>query len=685
LLSVAIPGAAVAADPGEQLLLERANFWRQQHRLDLAGDILNKILSQNPTQPDALYAHGSLALEQGRPGEATQYFDRLRQLAPSNPRAAELVGSLAQNGQPPAPSANAPLAVTITPPSVPAPVAPAPVAVTSAPAATVAAPLAPSTAVASAPTTPPPAASAPRPSAEFAVASADSDDLIPSTPSAPAKSPAPSPRTVASLTTGGPARPQQVASLSPTTVSDALPTPAISGTAMTAGSNDLGGAAKQVQVAQIEVMPPGPIGGYQLPANVTPYSPSDTLEMDIDRDLIVLESQANPMLVAGVGFRYHDGASGTGQLFEFGTPVEASFSPWYTGTMRFAVLPVWLDSGSLSTNSLSQFGTNPVPFGAGTALGSAGSQNAYGVGLLGGYAYGDFSGQFGTSPLGFPVTNLVGSAAYTPKFFNDTLSVRFEGLRQPVTDSLLSYAGTKANLSAANAVAPGLFGSNPIWGGVVKTGGHVTAFYDDQMYGAYGGAGLASLTGQNVAENSQLDALLGAYFRPWKTDNWAIRVGVSGYYTSFNKNLGFFTFGQGGYFSPAGEESLTFPVEFTGHAGPWSWLASVALGVQHINEDSSLVFPNNPAAQATLVRLGTTTSFAGGSSTGLGVALQGQIEYAIDNTTTVGAAGSFNNGNSYNEVIGKLYLRKTFDWFAPVATKNDPVSIAQRDLPQSHL
>ena len=72
-------------------------------------------------------------------------------------------------------------------------------------------------------------------------------------------------------------------------------------------------------------------------------------------------------------------------------------------------------------------------------------------------------------------------------------------------------------------------------------------------------------------------------------------------------------------------------------------------------------------------------------STGFGYNFKGQVEYAIEPTLSVGAAGSFNNGNAYQEGIVQLYLRKTFDWFAPVAIKNDPESIAARDMPMSHL
>jgi hypothetical protein len=46
---------------------------------------------------------------------------------------------------------------------------------------------------------------------------------------------------------------------------------------------------------------------------------------------------------------------------------------------------------------------------------------------------------------------------------------------------------------------------------------------------------------------------------------------------------------------------------------------------------------------------------------------------------------SFDNGNNYNEVIAKLYLRKTFDWFSPTSASTDASAIAKRDQPQSHL
>jgi hypothetical protein len=82
---------------------------------------------------------------------------------------------------------------------------------------------------------------------------------------------------------------------------------------------------------------------------------------------------------------------------------------------------------------------------------------------------------------------------------------------------------------------------------------------------------------------------------------------------------------------------------------------------------------------------GSATTSALHSGVGVGFNIKGQVEYAVDKSLALGVAGSINNGNNYNDGIVQLYLRKTFDWFAPVAFKNDPASIAARDMPASRL
>ncbi len=651
LLSVgASSGASLAADPGMQILLERADFWQSQQRFDLAAQMVGKVLALDPAQPDALYRAGLLARQRGDTAAAQGYLDRLRQVAPRDPRVSALTG-LAVEGS----SSAAPVAVVRAKPTSATIVEPArPAAV-------------PDSSKASARVVP-----------DLVPVSADSDDLTAAS-RAVAPRAAPSPRLAAQADDADVTPNRQLAALVVTTISDGDTGP-VSAVPASGGN---GAAARTVQLAQLELMPPLPVGGYQRPIG-TPYSPDDTLEMDIDRSLVRIQAETNPTAIAGLGIRAHDGTSGLNQLTELGGTFEASFSPWLLGTARLTVLPVYLDAGTLGSGNLAQFGANPILAANGLPLVAAGGQHAGGVGILGGYSFGDLSAQLGTSPLGFPVTNLVGNVAYAPKFYDNTLTVRLEAIRQPVIDSVLSYAGTRASLGAANAATGGAFGTNPTWGGVVKTGGHFMVFYDNTVYGAYGGAGLATLTGENVPDNTQVDGLVGVYFRPYKTDDESLRVGIALYYTGYDKNLSGFTFGQGGYFSPSNYEALTFPVEYTGHYGNWSYLAAAAVGVQHFNQSSSPIFPNNPFAENALVATGANPNFSGVSSTGIAFNARGQIEYAIDNTLSIGASASVDNGRNYTEEIGKIYIRKTFDWLAPINTAGDP-SVVSRDMPQSRL
>jgi hypothetical protein len=679
LLSVALPaGAAMASDPAEQLMLERADYWRMQHRLDVVSDILNKILAANPRQPDALYQQTLLAMERGDRGGAQQYLDRLQQLAPADPRAAELIGEIAQSetvaAAAPEQAAASAAPASSTAPAVPHAEAPN-FAPTSADSPDFASrkPPAPAFAAAKPPAPPPTSPAPPRPETLGVVpASADSEDLAPRKAAAPVRAlAAASPRVVPGPSVA------QAGTVSQDTVSDAVaPAAAPVAAAALAGVSNLGITARQVQVAQVEIEPPPPIVGYQPLGALRPYSPADTLEVDIERDLAKLEQTINPTLTVGLGYRTHSGTEGTSSFNEVGMPFEASFSPWYTGMMRIDVVPVYVDAGTPANINLGRFGANPLTYLSAAGPVQAGGQNATGVGLQGSYTWTDFSAQVGTTPLGFPITNVIGE-----------LAVRIEGLRQPVTDSVLSYAGTHADFSKSNVVAPGALGNNPLWGGVVKTGPHISVFYDNQFFGAYGGAGYSWLDGTNVAHNEAVDALLGAYFRPIKTDDWALRVGVSLYYTSYDKDLFGFAYGEGGYFSPQNFEGVGFPIEVTGHTGPWTYLASTTLGFQHFNQDSSPTFPNNPSAQAALVATSPSLATLTGVNSGIGFGynFKGQVEYAIDPTASLGLAGSLNNGNGYTEGIVQLYLRKTFDWFAPVAINNNPESIAARDMPGSHL
>ena len=59
-------GAVLAAESAEEVLLDKANYWRLKDRPDLAAESLNKLLEINPNNPEALYQYGMLSVQDER-------------------------------------------------------------------------------------------------------------------------------------------------------------------------------------------------------------------------------------------------------------------------------------------------------------------------------------------------------------------------------------------------------------------------------------------------------------------------------------------------------------------------------------------------------------------------------------------------------------------------------------------
>ena len=96
LITAAIPASAVqAADSAEQVLLDKANYWRLKDRPDLARESLDRVLALNPRQADALYAYGMIEVQQGNVAGARNYLSRLQKAAGTDPRVGELQSAVA--------------------------------------------------------------------------------------------------------------------------------------------------------------------------------------------------------------------------------------------------------------------------------------------------------------------------------------------------------------------------------------------------------------------------------------------------------------------------------------------------------------------------------------------------------------------------------------------------------------
>jgi Flp pilus assembly protein TadD len=370
-------------------------------------------------------------------------------------------------------------------------------------------------------------------------------------------------------------------------------------------------------------------------------------------EIASIEREHSTHMAAGTHLRVRDGESGLSQLTDVQTPLEIGFSPGYRGRLTGRIVPVFLDAGDLNMANVGlagRFGSNAL--GALPQSRSV-SESQAGVALSLGYQWKGLTADIGTTPLGFVQSNLVGGIGWRPFTGNTQLGLSLT--RRAVTDSLLSYAGTRDPRTKAK------------WGGVVRTGGTVDLGIERFGNGVYASAGYFLLDGKDVASNSQYKLGGGAYWRLMDRPDQRLTFGLDLTAEGYDKNLSHFTLGHGGYFSPSWYLGLMLPLEWTGRNGALAYRLAGGLGVQSFHEQASPYYPNSPALQSQLEALaattpGTSTRFTGNSVTGLMYDLDAQLEYRLASRFFLGGQLGLNNASDYNEFGVGLYLRY---WFEP--------------------
>jgi hypothetical protein len=191
---------------------------------------------------------------------------------------------------------------------------------------------------------------------------------------------------------------------------------------------------------------PSPIGGpgssslpgtYAGPSSLTPpplpatpagpsASPSDAdpLSREITRELTALKRDTATVVEAGLGFRGRSGESGFGRLNEVTVPLKGRV-PVGNAALTALVMPVGLDAGSMATDAgtLSRFGSNALlPLANAVAPGAL---RATGVAVGLGFEWGRLSGDVGSTPLGFPIANVVGGVTWNQPL-GTTMNLKLE-------------------------------------------------------------------------------------------------------------------------------------------------------------------------------------------------------------------------------------------------------------------
>jgi len=390
----------------------------------------------------------------------------------------------------------------------------------------------------------------------------------------------------------------------------------------------------------------------QTPGGVPqPARPRSALD-----ELSEMQEGRTPMLSVGVVGRARQGESGMSRLTDMQAPVELKFGAG-DGMMTLRATPTGVSSGTPDTSygTLSRFGSGPAT-ALDMPLRSPGSQNDNGVGLGIGYETANLAVDVGTLPLGFGQNDIMGGVRYRMGL-SDQTSLTGELSRRPVTDSKLSFAGARDARTGER------------WGAVSANGGRLDLTWDDGSFGTYAIGALHSLQGNNVQSNYRAELGGGMYWRVHRTTDSTFTAGLNFTGMGYDKNLRYFTYGHGGYFSPQQFLAMSVPFDWSQRSGRLSYQIKGALGVQYFKEEASPYFPTsrsrqNAAAQAASdaeafgqAGANTTAIYPGQSKTGLGYNLGVALEYQLHPRLFIGSHLSLDNARDYRQFTGGLYVR----------------------------
>lgn len=433
-------------------------------------------------------------------------------------------------------------------------------------------------------------------------------------------------------------------------------------------SNSLYGEAMPWQVAQLARNPQTAYPGTTRTDLPVETAQAGTLRQ-VDNMMEQLTDKTATWARGAVSVRGRDGESGLSKLTEIKAPLQWSTVPFGDSRLDLNVAPISLNAGSSSDESSRRFGTGALIQGevaqdlynSSTTtppelpnidkikVPSQGSQSTAGVEVAMALTGEQYKLDVGSTPLGQDLNTVVGGVQWSPQL-TDYLKLILTGERRAVVDSLLSYVGVEDKYSGKK------------WGQVTKNGGSAQLSYDDGDAGFYAGVGLYNYIGENVPSNDNFTGNAGVYIRPYRADDRELKTGISMTYMDFSKNLSYFSYGQGGYFSPQDYISVSFPVDYTQKFDNWNMSVGASLGYQSYSQDESPYFPTDSAMQSQLedyVSRGFAKEawYSGSSENGMGYNLRAAADYKVNKDMTIGGQVGYDTFGDYNESTAQLYFR----------------------------
>nr|WP_249178636.1 cellulose synthase subunit BcsC-related outer membrane protein [Burkholderia cenocepacia] len=373
-----------------------------------------------------------------------------------------------------------------------------------------------------------------------------------------------------------------------------------------------------------------------------------------------LQQRRNPEIETGWIPAYKSGDEGISSYRAQQVPIYMQMPIRYDGHVFAQVDTVHLDPGTLDTSvpgaySLKTFGTYAAlraqqnPQAAALIANPPGSlhQSTTGVALGAGYLSDAWRFDLGTSPLGFPVHYLVGGVRY--RFDAGPASFSVNASRRPETSSVLSYAGMRDPWTGA------------VWGGVRRDGVNLRASVDVGRTNLFAELGAGVLSGRNVERNAEVTLRTGFTVPVYERATMKVSTGLVGNAWHYAQNLRYYTYGQGGYYSPQRYLSLGVPIEWAGRHDALSWDLTVTGGISNSYEKDSLYYPTLSGQRAEQVAAGFV--YAGSSTRGVSFSygVNGIAEYRVNPHLSVGAQLHIDRSHDYAPSSALVYLRYAFD------------------------
>jgi hypothetical protein len=132
----------------------------------------------------------------------------------------------------------------------------------------------------------------------------------------------------------------------------------------------------------------------------------------------------------------------------------------------------------------------------------------------------------------------------------------------------------------------------------------------------------------------------------------------------YTNNLRFYSYGQGGYYSPQAYVSVGIPLEWSGRRGAWTWDMTTTMGISMSYEQDSPYYPNGLPPGVTLApaqSLSTLVYKGGGSGVGFAYGVSGVVQYRFSPHFVAGARVQIDRSHDYAPSSGMVYVRYSFD------------------------